>query len=139
MSGTFIEICPPRMFDFSNIQASAGFAAMSVLVAERINVVPWTQGSLVVRVHSVNIPQPSDSIMVTASPEGFTYEDPTAVFVASAATTVTVAGTTAPGFSLGALSLPFGAMLRIDVLGNRYSATTDYLSARLSLGLAMKF
>lgn len=140
MPGVVIDICPPRIFDFSNVKALAGAAALSVKVAERIDVRRWTEGALLVRVHSFTLGDVDDSIDVAVSPEGFTYEDPTANFTASVVATQPLDRTltTTPAFMLQALTVPYGAMVRVDVVANRISNTTATLNAKLSLGLVMK-
>lgn len=137
MSGTFIEICPPRVYDFSALAASAG--AMIMPVAERISVHSWTEGSLVVRVHTIDIADAGDSIEVQVSTDGFTQEDPTAIFTGSQVAVATLdSGVQAPFFSVTALTSPFAAMLRIDVAGVRGSAGVTALAAKLSIALSMK-
>lgn len=137
MSGTFIEICPPRVYDFSALAVGAG--SMRMPVAERIDVRTWTEGSLIVRVHTLDIADPADSIEVSASPDGFTFEDSAAIFAGSAVASAAFDNSMqVPVFSTTALAVPFGAMLRVDVAGVRNSASVTALTAKLSIGLSMK-
>lgn len=137
MAGTLIEICPMRVYDFSLLNESAG--QMSMPVAERIDVSQWTEGSLIVRVLTVDIEAEGDDIAVTVSPDGFTYESPASIYVGAPVATAAFDSTMqAPGFLISALSLPFGPMLRVDVAGIRNTGGVTALSARLSICLSMK-
>lgn len=142
MSGAIIEICPPRNFDFTHVAApGSGTNTLSIPVAERLEVTPWTEGALVVRVHSINIYDPNDSIELVVSPDGSTEEDPSVLFIGTAVATRTLTNSDlAPSFLLTSLTVPFGSMVRVDVRANRSSASTSTASllAKLSAELVLK-
>lgn len=127
MAGRVIRVIPRTAFDFSYLDKS--LVEVRVLVG-KIPVAEWTEARLLVRTHNRTISGGSANgqIVVQASLDASTPEDPNHTFVSSAAIanlSVTVDASTEPGeFELSNAGTAIGSMLAIGVVATQ-DTTTD--------------
>lgn len=79
MSSVVLSVCPKRTFDFGPYSVGA---SASVAVAQRINVAEYSEGILVIRVHSASITAPN-TIFFDLVPDGYYERDPGVIFTES--------------------------------------------------------
>ena len=141
MAGQALRVIPRQTLNFSYLGASA---TETRVVAGKIPSGPYTQGSLLVRVHGKSIG--GGSLVVNVILDASTAEDPNATFLgATALGTVTVdANSTVGGFSLaplvgqGSTAVPLGSMVAIQVKGLQSGTPGDDLIVDLSADLILK-
>jgi hypothetical protein len=130
VAGTTIPLISRRTYNFDNGSAT-------IVVAKAVNVVQWTSGLLVVRVHSASIGT-SSSVKVSLFKTAPSAEDPATDFedtssaVASAGPS---AGAGAGELETAALSSGFGGFLQVSVVG---TLSTASCIAEISAELVLK-
>ena len=137
MAGQALRVIPRQTLDFSYLGSSA---TETRVVAGKIPSGPWTQGSLLVRVHGKSFG--AGNLKVNVILDASTDEDPNRTFLGSSAlATVTIdLNTIAAGeFSLVALSGALGGRVAIQVKANQTTGGENLvvdLSAELILKAA---
>ena len=128
MAGTVIPLFTMREFIF----APAGGGV--VIAIRSLDVSPWTEGVLQVRIHSNSITT-TGQIDVVATPISNTPEEPSVDYLDTAAAATVIVdefGTDgAPLLKKTALASGFGAALQISVKGTAGGVVTATLSAEL--------
>ena len=135
MAGQALRVIPRQILNFSYLGASL---SETRVVAGKIPSGPWTEGSLLVRVHGKAFG--AGSLVVSVILDASTDEDPNATFLGSSAlATVTIDTNTIPAgeFSLVALSGALGGRVAIQVLATQTTAGQN-LVVDLSADLILK-
>jgi hypothetical protein len=116
---------------------------IEVPLVKALDVTEWTQGTLIVRVHSAVISSASSKIEVLLKTTAPTPEDPALDFLevpASAVATATVDTTVAgndPCIVVAQLSSGFGSMLQVSIRATQATSSTT-LTAVLSAFLVVR-
>ncbi len=142
MSGVVINVAPFRTYDFSDLPESG---EINIQIAERIDVTPWREGTLVVRPAELTL-DTGDVITVRAvrdpwTPEDLAGGDSPMGFGASnimAAIALNDAPSQADVFQAQALSANFGQLLLVLISVTRGETATGTCSTRLNIDLVMK-
>jgi hypothetical protein len=110
-----MEVSPIREFNFDGL--SSGNTAVIDLM-DRIDVSQWTEGQLMVNVHSRTIGA-SGKIEIRVFADGYTADNPSIDFMGSSAlATVTVDGSTgATAYLTQAFSAGFGPLVKVRITG----------------------
>jgi len=135
MAGEVIRVCPPRVFDFSNIEAGG---AQHITVAERIDVSQYARVDLMVRVHDALMTDEA-SIGVEVVSDGFTTDDPARTFfsdpLGSGIGFNAADAPTAGAFELETLTGGLGSLVAVRVFVKQGAGDA---MVRLSIDLALK-
>jgi hypothetical protein len=125
-----------RTWDFSGLQAGAGFAEQ-YCIRKDLPVDDYREATLLVRVHDADIVNPSSKIEVIAVETAPSPEEPDVDYGGTTLATATVTGTSEPALLAPSFSTPFGGAVTIYVRGTQGSAGTNVL-ATLSVDLVLK-
>ncbi len=136
MSGQVIRLIGMTPYDFSNVATSSEGGAT---VAQHVDVSQFRYATLLIRMHSGTISGQGSKFKIKAFAEGYTSEDPTAVF--GDATPVLseeiVNGNTAPFMISADLSSNMGSMVTVQISGEQDS-NGGTLSGVFSMDLVLK-
>jgi hypothetical protein len=139
-AGTTIPLFSKRTFTFTNV---VGATTMEVPLIKAIDVTEWTQGTLIVRVHSATIATAGSKLDVMLKTTAPTPEDPALDFLvvpASAVASATIDQTVAnndPCVVVAQLSSGFGNMLQLSIQASQVTSSTT-MTAALSAMLVMR-
>ena len=135
MPGVVMEISPKRTFNFDGLAANQN---ATINIVDRVDVSQWTEGQLMVNVHSEDIGA-SATMLVEVYADGYTDEDPSVEFTGAAAiATVTLnSSTVAPSYSTAAFSAGFGPLVKVRVKGTMPGSVVS-LDAALTIRMCMK-
>jgi hypothetical protein len=140
MAGTVITLFPKRTFTFTNM---VGSTSLEVPLIKAIDVTEWTQGTLIVRVHSATISAAASTIDVLLKTTAPTPEDPATDYLvvpASAVATASITQTVSnndPCIVVAQLSTGFGNMLQLSVQATQATSSST-LTAVLSAMLVVR-
>jgi hypothetical protein len=132
MSGHVAPLFHKQEFDFSGGNGT-------VVVVRQIDVSRWTQGEVLVRVHSNSITgSTTGTIAVVAKSVSLTNQDPATDFIdGTAVATATVSDSSTAGtLKRASLTTPFGSGLQIQVVATKGTSTT--VKATISVDLVVK-
>jgi len=135
MAGEVIRVCPPRVFDFSNIEAGG---AQHITVAERIDVSQYARADLMVRVHEAQL---TGTVVITVQlvSDGYTTDDPAKTFFSQplgAGIVFDATDAVPPGtFELETLTGGLGSLMAVQV---KVAQGAGDAMVRLSIDLALK-
>ncbi len=73
MSGDIIRLVPKRVVDFSTLAIGS---SQDLVLADRIDLTPWSDITMLARVHTHSLSNGAGSISILALPDGHTNEDP---------------------------------------------------------------
>jgi hypothetical protein len=138
MSGTIIPIFSRRRFDFSNLGAGG---TTSFEVAKGFDSSQYTEGALLVRVHSGTNIGDTATVLVSVLTWAPSQEDPAknSDFLGTTAATVTVTSShTGPNLLKGDFSGNFGGQLLVGVLALQDTNSEESMIAVLSAELVLK-
>jgi hypothetical protein len=138
-SGIVLRVLPRTVFTFTGLGASP--AAATVPVAQHIDVTPFTEAELQIRFHAGSTGlSAGQTVSVSVLPEGYTFDDPTAVFTGTPATFTTPAGGPAalPFYTLLPVPTGFGRLLSVSVVANGGNVAGANYQFALSLDLLLK-
>ena len=140
MSGILLTVIPPTTYSFSPLVSST--FAVKMPIASRIDVLGYESGSLVVRAHAMNLPDSGggDTLNVRVLADGWNCDDPGVDFGQSGAllaSTLFTSPLTTPSFNVSALS-PLPALIRLELIGARSTASAATMTVRLSIELSLK-
>lgn len=141
MSGILLSVVPKRVVDFSTLLAP-GPASEDLILADRVEITPWREVTVRVRLHSLSMPA-NASIQVLVFPQSYTTEEPGLTFLANSSTdaapfTTSTAAPTMVAVALPMLSGgPFASLARVVARGVR-GATAGTIQAALSVDFAVK-
>jgi len=130
-----IEVTRRKTYDFGNLEAG-GEARFVVL---RSIPAPLPRGTLMVRVHSLNVGQGSDgNIAVVARADGFTPDDPSQLFFGETLGAIVAAsdGDGAPRYELDTFGVPSDHLV-VEVRATQDSSSSLALSAKISIELLL--
>ncbi len=136
MSGQVIRLVGMTSYDFSNVGVSSEGGAV---VAQHVDVSQFRYATLLIRMHSGTIAQQMAVFKIKAFAEGYTSEDPTAVFGdATALLSEQIgAGDSAPFFIAADLSSNMGSMISVIISGQQDS-NQGTLEGVFSMDLVLK-
>jgi hypothetical protein len=137
-SSVNLRVMPRNAYDFSGLAATH---KMAIVVAQHIDVLPFEQVELSVRVHQAEITDGA-SIIVAAHPDGFTLEDAAQGFISpSHAGSVLIdsnfATRSAPAYLTAHLTGALGRLVAIVITGHQ-GTKAGKCAAALSVDLVMK-
>ena len=133
--GRTIPILSRRLFDFSNLAASA---TEEVVCARAIDVSAFKHGVLVTRIHERTIGGTADLSVRVLSTWPSEEEPETDFFNGSPAAVTTFGNGNAPALLTSTLSTAFGPALRVVVRGNQPGGSPDTIMATLSVDLVLR-
>jgi len=137
MAGRVIRLVPKSTYEFSSLGAGA---QTTIALAQRVDVSQYTELTLMVRTHEVNIPSGSGMLTVRAVADGHTDEEPGQFFMdgTSLGDADIDANTTAPGYDTVSLAAGSGAMISILLIAAQDASQVIDLEATISVDLSMK-
>ncbi len=140
MSGRIIRLAPRSVYDFNMLNAGGSTA---IALAQRVDVSQYTELTLMVRVHGVDIGAGAGNLKVRAVPEGHTNEDPGQFFLDDSSATglgeiALDNSISAPAFRVKLLSSGSGAMIAVLLEANQDQSQVYNLWADISVDLSMK-
>jgi len=137
MAGRVIRLVPKSLYEFNSLGAGG---QTTVALAQRIDVSQYTDLTLMVRAHSVNIPSGSGTLTVRAVADGHTDEDPAQFFIegTSLGDVAIDANTSQPEYNTVALSAGSGAMIAVLLIAAQDASQPVDLEATISVDLSMK-
>lgn len=137
MTGYVIRCVPEIKLDFAGLSTSG---QQDVVLADQIDVVQWSELTMLVRVHSHTLGSGAGSIGISAYKQSVSLDDPGLTFLDSNPQGVSFFnGTPVPAYFVLNLSALWGAsppMVRIVASGLRTGA--GILAATVSLDLSVK-
>jgi hypothetical protein len=138
MAGRVIRLVPKTPYEFNTLGVSG---QTTLALAQRVDVSQYTELTLMVRVHALDIPSGVGSIKVQAVPDGHTSEDPGLSFLDTGTVlgSVTIAtGSAVPGYTTKALSAGAGPMIAVLLVASQDTSQVTNLDATISVDLCMK-
>lgn len=135
MPGAIIPVFSRRMFDFDNVQSPG---ELEFVIAKAIDVEQYTEGTLLVRVHALEIDRRA-KIEVIAKATAPSDEDPEVDFVGETVVVATIdAAVCAPALIKASFWSDPGEQVTILVRGSQTGTAPASCSAELSAELVVK-
>jgi hypothetical protein len=136
-SGITIRVCPRTLFTFTGLGASG---ATTIPIAQHIDIAPFTEAELAIRLHSGTTMSAGQTLSFSVLPDGYAFDDPTAVFsgTASTYTTSPVGPPTTPFYNVLQVSGSFGRLLSVNIVATQGSTGGTAFQPAISLDLVLK-
>lgn len=135
MPGTIIAVFSRRLFDFDNVRSPG---EVEIILAKAINVEQYTEGTLLVRVHAIDI-DCGATIEVIAKASAPSSEDPELDFIGATVATITIdASVAAPALVKASFLADPGERVTITIKGSQTSTAPASCKAELSAELVVK-
>jgi len=115
MAGQIIRILPRTDFDMTGL--SGGGASGVVVIARKVDTSKWRECVLLARLHAAASWPGGSTISLIAAPDGYTDEDPGAIWSFSSTTLITFTqGTdTPPAVKNANYAAPFGPLIQLQL------------------------
>ena len=113
MAGQTMRLLPRTDYDAGGLGVGGN---ATVVVARKLDTSRWREGVVLARLHAATWPTGA-AVKVIVAPDGYTDEDPAAIWAVSTSTLITFTqGTdTPPAVKNASLTAPFGPLMQIQL------------------------